>query len=301
MITMSEILFLVNEEKHLPLIDKASDTVWYIGIPQRDNVKIYDSLWYIIRVAEINGVIEYAKESNDPEFRWIDRTKLNYTKPFKSENAISLNGSDTYGVLASTPDIYNGFTFAMWVKIKSSANHSLFYKWNSPTSERTLGLDINSGGYPAISTSSSGASGEYKGAAGGKLTIGQWHHLAYTWESNRVDIMLDGASILTANSSSNATLNQSSRPIYFGAFYSGGAVNVPNADIQQALIYKKALSVSECLELCQQNRVGDISALDSYSDLESWYEFSQFDGTIVEDLKGNNNITMENTTLGNKV
>jgi len=87
-----------------------------------------------------------------------------------------------------------------------------------------------------------GATGaEYADAGGGNIQVGQWHHLAGTYDGSNLRIYVDG--VLRGPVPTTRSVPAATMPLTLGA-WSSGAGNRP-AGVADVAVYTSALSAAQ--------------------------------------------------------
>ncbi len=133
------------------------------------------------------------------------------------------------------------FTLAAWVKL--DALPSAIYGTPAckvlDATEASFCLSIRMNGKPTYYTT-----GNNTAEAAGTMVVGEWHHLAMTWDGATKKGYLDGALYATQ---AIATINASAQPFVVGAFQVD-TYRVPGA-IDDLVFYNRVLSTTELAQL----------------------------------------------------
>jgi hypothetical protein len=75
------------------------------------------------------------------------------------------------------------------------------------------------------------------------LLVGQWQHIAYTWDGTTERVYIDGTQ--QASSPTPGALSYDTRDLYIGCDYSGGTSRPFSGILDELQIYNRALSATE--------------------------------------------------------
>lgn len=156
--------------------------------------------------------------------------------------------------LYSVRNINNGFTaltYSVWVKLSNHVDYAgiLSSRGTSPTAGLLADAAPNRSN-PSFYINSTNSS-----FITGGLETGTWHHIVVTWEyvpgvsSNQIQY-LDGVQIGTNASRKDVVLNTGAQSTFLGFDYNVSARKF-KGNIDDALIYSKALTSNEVLQLNQ--------------------------------------------------
>lgn len=183
-----------------------------------------------------------------------------WTSPGKFGNALDFDGVNDY---VNVPYLINpqktGFTAMAWVKLDaSSGDHVIFQQdgtggraWITRKSDGTLQSYIG-GGY----TNSTGT-----------LSVGQWHHVAVTYDNSTVRLFIDGY----LDGSSSRTAEAATGDLLIGKHKSLG--NYWNGFIDEVRVYNRHLTVNEIKDIVNSG----------------YWTFDETSGSTASDSSGNEN------------
>lgn len=221
-----------------------------------------------------NGLITYLDginntgegHSNNTDI-WKDLSGNNndatlYNSPEWSNNSLTFDGIDDYGVLTNTANLEfpDGLTLETRVKIISTDNGSdriyIMFLDNASSGNPANGLSFCFGKerpkqiYSRIKVNNSNASYIIPKASNDN-EINRYYTITLTHNNNNVNLYIDGTLIETLNA--NGEYTKSSNPIYLSLQYLGNIYS--NVEFQNLLIYDRALSESEV----QRNYQADLA------------------------------------------
>ena len=178
----------------------------------------------------------------------------------KEGNALDFGGdsSGDYVAVADSPelDLTNQLTLSAWV------NGDVFGDWDGIISKGTsgisYGMDVQANGSVSFTAnhSISGGVGSGDWYSNTKLSTGQWHHIAVTYDETAIRFYIDGQ--LDSNVvNTNLTFANSNQALILGKDFS--ANNILNGRIDDARVYNRALSSEEITQLIQGESQSNIT------------------------------------------
>jgi hypothetical protein len=134
----------------------------------------------------------------------------------------------------------NGFSIAAWVRVDAAPQQpfATVVARVSGSSAPTYAIFIN----PDRTTNFYSTPGA--GLNGPAVTLGTWHHVAFTWDGDMKRGFLDGVQVATRASDTLSVANQS--PLLVGNY--GNQLELDGA-IDELFFYPRVLSAAEILEL----------------------------------------------------
>ncbi|NEQ49967.1 MAG: hypothetical protein F6K11_07525 [Leptolyngbya sp. SIO3F4] len=170
--------------------------------------------------------------------------------------ALAFDGHNDRVIVAdsSALDITNTLTLATWVKADSfQAFDGLITKGTSTIS---YGLDLDSDGsliFSANYGNLSGASGWGDWDSNTRLTTGQWHHVAVTYDGSYVRFYIDGQ--LDSNVvQTNVKFGTSNQALILGAELVGSHFD---GALDDARVYNRALNTDEIITLASLSSIDE--------------------------------------------
>lgn len=163
--------------------------------------------------------------------------------PGKVGGALEFEGTHWLGV--SSPYYYDvtdapGFTFAAWVKPNVTCPGT--YGFLRRDWQFGLKLTCTAGGTPGLQVGMNTGAGPFSSlsysAAMGAVPVGQWSHIAMTWDKQTIRIYVNGAEAGTVSKSGNL-------PAPVGYFQLGWNENYYRGTIDEAVLYRQALTPAQ--------------------------------------------------------
>jgi hypothetical protein len=161
-------------------------------------------------------------------------------------NSFLLDGTNDYVVIADSPSLRpTSVTLEAWVKIFSTNGTQLIFA--KPIGSGTLdsyGLALVNGA-PLAAICDANGFGAFISAST-PLTIGQWYHLAYSYDGNTRQEALYVNGAIGAAADAGKTMAFDSHPLLLGADIENGVPNLfLNGQIDEASLYSRALAPAE--------------------------------------------------------
>lgn len=163
--------------------------------------------------------------------------------PGKVGGALEFEGTHWLGV--SSPYYHDvtdapGFTFAAWVKPNVTCPGT--YGFLRRDWQFGLKLTCSAGGTPGLQVGMNTGTGPFSSlsysAAMGAVPVGQWSHIAMTWDKQTIRIYVNGAEAGTVSKSGNL-------PAPVGYFQLGWNENYYRGTIDEAVLYRQALTPAQ--------------------------------------------------------
>ncbi len=157
-----------------------------------------------------------------------------------------LDGTAGYVVIPDSPSLRpSSVTVEAWVKIFSTTGTQLvFAKPIGPATLDSFGLALANGA-PLAAISDANGFGTFVSTAT-PLPLGQWNHLAYSFDGNtrQESLYVNGAMVASANAGKSMAFD--THPLLLGADIENGVPGLfLNGQIDEASIYNRALAASE--------------------------------------------------------
>lgn len=190
------------------------------------------------RLDEASGLPQDSWGSN----HFISNTAVSAGSECVDRNCLRYDGASYQSSVGDSENLRPGeeITVESWFNLNNlTGTQTIVSKDNpGPTNYwmdvRGSGTQICVGGYTS-------ASGACYNCALMAVSAGQWHHLAFSYNRQKMKIFLDGAERSSIDLS--CVLNASAAPVRFGT--RNGAGSFINGYIDTVRIYNKALSLSE--------------------------------------------------------
>ena len=163
---------------------------------------------------------------------------------------LSLNGTNDYVHIPNPgPLSPQKLTLSLWVNPSSFANAN----WNSTLanvglhewSDGYYGLAIDTAGKPVAMVNNGGGEGNAVYLKGSALTVGQWSHLAMTYDNATLKLYVDGVD--AGHVSINRLRTTSSAPLMLGR--RGDAAHYFKGILDEVQLYSQALSAADITAL----------------------------------------------------
>jgi|GEM_PF-3029083 len=226
-------------------------------------------------------------------FFLLNNLKAQSTTP---GNALEFDGADDFvelNGLASNLNWNGDFTWEAW--FKTSAIHSSGYS-NLIGMEPSLGVPrsrvllTNTGIY--VDFVVDGSSNQIGMMASANIVDGKWHHVAFVkdatdTENGTLYLYIDGKQLASKSYSFNKIFEISSERILLGKTDFSGEYFL-NGLIDEVRIWNKASSQTDI----QTNMYGELTG--SEPDLLAYYNFNESSGSLLTDIKGRYNGTLNN-------
>jgi hypothetical protein len=172
-------------------------------------------------------------------------------------NSFLLDGTNDYVVIADSPSLRpTSVTLEAWVKIFSTNGTQLIFA--KPIGSGTLdsyGLALVNGA-PLAAICDANGFGAFISAST-PLTIGQWYHLAYSYDgtTRQEALYVNGAIVAAADA--GKTMAFDSHPLLLGADIENGVPNLfLNGQIDEASLYSRALAPAEIASIYNVGSLG---------------------------------------------
>ncbi|NJM96063.1 MAG: hypothetical protein HC800_01575 [Phormidesmis sp. RL_2_1] len=172
--------------------------------------------------------------------------------------ALAFDGVDDYVEIAdsSALDITETMTLATWIKADSFGDGwtGLIVKGQSGDAT-TYGLDLAWSGQLIFH-----ANGGRSQGLSSHLTLGQWHHVAVTYNGSEVQFYIDGQ--LDASHQRNITFGTNNEALLLGAKLNTGSVSLDaqflDGEMDDVRVYNRALSADEIGQLADANLISQL-------------------------------------------
>jgi hypothetical protein len=160
--------------------------------------------------------------SKHPVTNW-NAAKISTTDPKYGTGCVSFDGSNMLEMATPSPDNFylgEGFTVEMWVKASQlSTTQTFACQWASGNNCFSWIFNITSAGKPQATISLNGTSGSPSLINGTEsINVGQWHHIALTWDKSRYRLFVDG--VESAGADGAVPFFVDGNPITIGGRYS---------------------------------------------------------------------------------
>ncbi|MHC4462499.1 MAG: LamG domain-containing protein [Planctomycetota bacterium] len=200
--------------------------------------------------------------------------------------ALQFDGVDDYIIVPDhySLDLFDGMTIQAWIKSNSTSGPRVIVsKWNDNTWDHSyifkdhnrsnmLRIELSEGGHNDLA--------DLEGTT--PITIGDWIHVATTFDLKTVKLYFDG--IEDGSQSAVGTIQNSDTTLLIGAVFTGGGIRENfKGLIDEVAIYNRALSAEEIQANMHMKLRGDEPGLIAY------WDFDEGEGQIVYDLSGNGN------------
>ena len=215
-------------------------------------------------------------------------TSSSFTTDNLNGRALTFNGTTQYVNIpdASVLDLTTNFTVEAWIKPASfSFLGGIASKYNSPASN---GFTFRFG------TVSPYSSIEFCGAqtTTGLMTAGTWVHVAGVYSSGSVKVYINGVEQSTTGTPITVAANSDPLTIGVDYNYSSQGRFFPGM-IDEVRLWSRSLSACEIAENMNKSMRGTETGLAAY------YNFDQYSGTTLPDVKGSNPGALMNTPTWN--
>ncbi len=168
-------------------------------------------------------------------------------------------------------DIQDELTISLWVNRRSYINHGkvLIKRFDDLSSNpwEIYSIDFKglSPGYPCFLISNASIGGQEAICDSDNLMpFNEWHHLAGVYDHREISLFVDG--ILSASKITQIQIGVNDMPLTIG---SGNSSFYTNGNIDEVMIFNRALNDSEILEIYTQQH----TALPSYSPFSRFWEW----------------------------
>jgi hypothetical protein len=168
-----------------------------------------------------------------------------------------LDGTSGYVVIPDSPSLEPvSVTLEAWVKIFSTNGIQLIFA--KPLGSGTFdsyGLALSNGA-PLAAICDTNGFGTFLSITN-MLTLGQWYHLAYTYDgtSGQEALYVNGAAVASANA--GKSMNYDAHPLLLGADIENGAPSYfLDGQIDEATIYNRALGANEIASIYNVGSLG---------------------------------------------
>jgi len=124
---------------------------------------------------------------------------------------LSLDGDSDYVAIndAATLDLNNSLTIEAWIKLNGTSSfRGIVEKWNDNGSQRSYNFQVESG---VLTFHASSTGDGWDTVTGSTLSIGQWYHVAVTYDSMEMQLYLDSVPDGNPVSHSGGILNSTAR------------------------------------------------------------------------------------------
>jgi hypothetical protein len=161
--------------------------------------------------------------------------------------ALDFDGSNDYttGTDRGLPDGNKPRTVSAWFKTSTKKAYSVIFQYGTNTTAQLFWMGLGSGGWVVVTQFGSAI------FTSGDRADGKWHHLTVTQLLNTYNIFIDGASIATGTMTTALVLSGQHS---IGS--NNGASDYFNGQIDDAIVWSRALTPNEIIRLYQLGRGG---------------------------------------------
>lgn len=164
------------------------------------------------------------------------------------DDALKVNDNSAF-------DFTNQLTISVWAKNNNptlSSSQWILSKYDPSSNKREFALYIDAAeklNFP-LGDPSDGTLESVSGSVSA-ISIGNWNHLAATFNSGNVNLYVNGGSVNITNSATPPlTLFNSDADFYIGSLFNSGSISqVWDGEIRDPIIFNRALSASEISQL----------------------------------------------------
>ena len=200
------------------------------------------------------------------------------TGPYSGVLAADYDGSNNFTDVpygGNWNPVDNEFSLATWVRIDAGSDTHGLIIWSNNASP--YALRTNSSDQVVLRTNwgtVSGESGEFTHNSTASLSVGQWYHVAATYDGSTTRIYIDG--VEDSTHSATITIGTSTDKMQIGGD-DGSSYDLTGA-MYDARIYNRALSADE---------VNNIAATPTATGLVGHWKLDETSGTLAADSSGN--------------
>ena len=255
-----------------------------------DDVRIYSYELSEPEIAVIYGLVGHWKldeasgtTATDSSLNANDGTHnsgvtVGQTGPYSGILAVDYDGSNNFTDVAyggNWNPVENEFSLATWVRIDAGGDTHGMVVWGSNSTP--YALLTNSSNQVELRTNwgtVSGESGEFTHNSTGTLTVGQWHHVAVTYDGSTTRFYIDGTEDST--SSATVTIGTTTDKLQLGG--DDGSVYDLTGAMYDARVYNRVISADE---------VNDLAGVPVATGLVGHWKMDETSGTLAADSSGN--------------
>jgi hypothetical protein len=181
--------------------------------------------------------------------------------PAEVGQGFAMDGSSSL-LSTSLPAAAPGLTIEAWVKpIATGTLQTIISRWNFPSTDdgsRTFALTLRPNGDLEWDTDEITLRRPVQLVAATQVFDGFFHHVAATWDINRIALYVDGAQVASATSQGGALNANLATAFRLGGQSHGGSGNLfPfTGVIDEPSVWSRALSASEVASIVAANSTG---------------------------------------------
>jgi|9_EtaG_2_1085328.scaffolds.fasta_scaffold07764_5 hypothetical protein len=250
--------------------------------------------------ASVNNTNEYGKGAINNTIRWgkiyessaSGETNIGTAAAFSNTKSIEFDGIDAYAELASRTQNFTNFTLSFWIKPSASIGASFdgIVGQDSSTAEGGIlrylvmhGTQVRAfiGSWTILSST---------------LTLGNWHHIALTYDStsNVLKGYTNGSLSVTVNSPNFSGASTNAHSFRRIAMRNASLSTCLPAHLDEMSVFSSALDATQISSIYNSGKPNDLSSLSPVH----WWRFGDGDTspTLTDNGSGSINAAMENVT-----
>jgi len=177
-----------------------------------------------------------------PDVRTTNSTSIFVTDASSPSGMALVPSSDSLKLTAAG-------TISCWVKIRNAnGNAGLVHKGITSASDESYSLQFASDGRSLAMAVTDGYGTMRYATSSSQLNVGQWYHVAGTWDGSKIYVYINGVQLGSANTY-GATARTNNSALVIGAQATSSTKYPFDGEIDDVIIYNTALTSAQILQL----------------------------------------------------